>query len=118
MAAGPPCRCHASRATSVRGSRAPGCLPEVWDYPTNDANGITPDNESFGGHGPVSWLCAKHGRYDQEIGVRLPGHGCKQCADEQSAQKARESENRRARERRAKAREIRQGRGGEVLPFE
>lgn len=94
--------------------------PAVWDYATNDANGITPDNVSFGRHGRVSWLCP-HGSFEAEIRVRVRGHGCKRCADEMSGQKARDAANRNAKARRAEAKRIRAStipEPGTVLPFE
>ncbi len=94
--------------------------PAVWDYATNDANGITPDNTSHGRHGKVSWLCP-HGSFEAEIRVRVRGHGCKRCADEVSAQRSRNAANRNAKARRAEAKRIREGQArgpGTVLPFE
>ena len=119
---GPGCR-HCQRfevcpRNSLRTTHPNLADPAVWDYATNDARGFTPDNTSLGQHDAVSWLCAEHGPYEQQIRVRVRGHGCQTCGDEEARTKARETENRRKRERRAKAREIRAGRAGEVLPFD
>ena len=46
-----------------------------------------------------------------------PATAVEECADATSAGKARESERRNARERRAVAREVKLGKAGDVLPF-
>ena len=117
----PDCRwCRQSEvcpATSLRTTHPNLCDPAVWDYAKNDERGDTPDNVSHGHHGKVSWLCPAHGPFEAEIRVRVRGHGCRKCGDETSAAKALESEKRKARERRAIAREVRLGKAGDVLPF-
>jgi len=118
---GPGCR-HCQRfevcpRNALRTTHPDLCDPAVWDYEANGARGITPDNTSLGRHGRVSWRCPTHGTYESEIRVRVRGHACKQCADETSAERSRQSRNERARRERDAARRIRRGEGGTVLPF-
>jgi hypothetical protein len=84
---------------------------EDWDYATNDANGVTPDDVLYGSHRAVSWLCATHGPYVLEVRFRaIQGQGCRDCAKESAHEKRRVTLNARSRDRFALAAKVRERR--------
>lgn len=111
------CPANCPRATHPHLAR-----PDEWDYATNDAAGVTPDNRLFGARDVVSWLCAEHGPYPLEIRFRTRlGQGCPIHSKLAAAEKRRAKQREIDREQRSLAERARQrlrsGDADNVIPL-